>query len=193
MDPFEGVRHHELGSQQADAVDRQRGHLLGVLGEGQVDVDLRRERPGPPEPACAAPSSRPARRRPRPMAPSVTVPWAPSTVTSSPSRSTVVAVRAPTTAGTPSSRETMAAWQVMPPPSVTRAAARRMVGTQSGLVIGATRTSPGCRRSPWSGDCSTRTDPRGPTRRGRQALDEQRALPVRRRGRGGTADGRDGT
>ena len=50
--------------------------------------------------------------------------------------------RAPTTHGTPSSRVTIAAWQVMPPPSVTTAAARRIVGTQSGVVIGATRTSP---------------------------------------------------
>ncbi len=92
-------------------------------------------------------------------APSVTVPWAPSTVTISPSRSTAVAVRAPTTAGTPSSRDTMAAWHVIPPPSVTTAAARRMTGTQSGLVIGATNTSPACSRSAWSGVRSTRTTP----------------------------------
>lgn len=53
----------------------------------------------------------------------------------------------------------MAAWQVMPPPSVTRAAARRMVGTQSGLVMGATRISPVTSCSPSRGSASTRTSP----------------------------------
>ena len=136
MHPLQGVGHHELGTQQPHAVDRQGGHLLGVLGEGQVDVDLRgeRHRGRRVRPRAGAAGTERGHRR-RPTAPSVTVPWAPSTVTSSPSRSTVVALRAPTTAGTPSSRETMAAWQVMPPPSVTMAAARRMVGTQSGLVM----------------------------------------------------------
>jgi len=65
----------------------------------------------------------------------------------------------PTTHGTPSSRDTIAAWQVMPPPSVIRAAARRIAGTQSGLVIAATSTSPSCSRSCWSGEPSTRTGP----------------------------------
>ena len=38
-----------------DAVDRQGGHLLGVLGEGQVDVDLRGERTRAAGPAgCGA-------------------------------------------------------------------------------------------------------------------------------------------
>ena len=81
-------------------------------------------------------------------------------MTSSPSRSTLVAVRVPTTQGTPSSRATMAVWQVMPPPSVTRAEARRMAGTQSGLVIGATSTSPSSRRDQSSGVSNTRTTPR---------------------------------
>ena len=49
----------------------------------------------------------------------------------------------PTTAGTPSSRATMAAWQVLPPWSVTMAAAVFITGSQSGLVAGATSTSPG--------------------------------------------------
>ncbi len=53
----------------------------------------------------------------------------------------------------------MAAWQVIPPPSVTSAAARRMVGTQSGLVIGATRISPRCSVAPWSGAVRIRTAP----------------------------------
>ena len=49
----------------------------------------------------------------------------------------------PTTQGTPSSRLTMAAWQVRPPRLVTIAAAIFMVGSQSGSVMSATSTSPG--------------------------------------------------
>ena len=54
-----------------------------------------------------------------------------------------VACVAPTTAGMPSSRATMAAWQVRPPLSVMMPAAIFMTGSQSGLVAGATRISPG--------------------------------------------------
>ena len=39
MHAAERVGDHELGAQQADAVDRQRGDLLGLLGHRQVDVD----------------------------------------------------------------------------------------------------------------------------------------------------------
>ena len=74
--------------------------------------------------------------------PDTTWPWAPSTVTVVPSCRSRVAVRVPTMHGTPNSRATIAAWHVMPPVSVTSAAARRMVGSQSGLVIWATRISP---------------------------------------------------
>ena len=70
-----------------------------------------------------------------------------------------MAVRAPTMHGTFSSRATMAAWQVIPPVSVTSAEARRMVGSQSGLVILATSTSPSCRRPPSLTSSSTRTTP----------------------------------
>ena len=52
------------------------------------------------------------------------------------------AVSVPTTAGTPSSRLTMAAWQVRPPRLVTMAAAFFMVGSQSGSVLSVTSTSP---------------------------------------------------
>ena len=45
-----------------------------------------------------------------------------------------VAVSLPTTAGTPSSRATIAAWQVRPPRSVTIAPAVFITGSQSGLV-----------------------------------------------------------
>jgi hypothetical protein len=52
----------------------------------------------------------------------------------------------PTTQGIASSRETMAAWHVMPPESVTIAAARRISGTQSGAVMCVTSTSPAASR-----------------------------------------------
>ena len=48
----------------------------------------------------------------------------------------------PTTAGMPNSRATMAAWQVRPPRLVTMAAARFMIGSQSGVVLSVTSTSP---------------------------------------------------
>jgi hypothetical protein len=64
-------------------------------------------------------------------------------VTSSPVRSAVVASSQPTTAGMPSSRATMAAWQVRPPRFVTTAAAVFITVPQSGIVVSATSTSPG--------------------------------------------------
>ena len=53
----------------------------------------------------------------------------------------------PTTAGIPSSRETIAAWEVRPPWSVMMPAARFMIGTQSGSVISVTSTAPSSNRS----------------------------------------------
>src|SRR5699024_1565556 len=53
----------------------------------------------------------------------VTRPVAPSTRTRCPSDSAVRAPAAPTTAGMPASRATIAAWQSIPPTSVTTAAA----------------------------------------------------------------------
>ena len=50
-------------------------------------------------------------------------------------------------AGTPSSRLTMAAWDVRPPWSVTIALARFMIGTQSGSVVPVTRIAPSTKRS----------------------------------------------
>ncbi len=91
--------------------------------------------------------------------PASTRPPVASTVTTWSSCSVVVASRVPTTQGTPSSRATMAAWQVIPPPSVTRADARLMIGTQSGLVITATSTSPSLSRAPSFGDDRMRTVP----------------------------------
>ena len=59
-----------------------------------------------------------------------------------PSRITRVASPQPTTAGMPSSRAMIAAWQVRPPRLVTIAEARFMTGSQSGSVMSATSTSP---------------------------------------------------
>ena len=84
----------------------------------------------------------PGARSPSRRAPSKTTPRVASTVTISPSRSLRVASPVPTTHGMPSSRETIAAWQVMPPESVTIAAARRISGSQSGEVMCVTSTSP---------------------------------------------------
>jgi starvation-inducible outer membrane lipoprotein len=64
------------------------------------------------------------------------------TVRSCPSCRSCVAVPVPTMAGRPSSRLTMAAWEVRPPWSVTMAEARFMIGTQSGSVIEVTRIEP---------------------------------------------------
>ena len=64
-----------------------------------------------------------------------------------PSSSTVVASPQPTTAGMPSSRAMIAAWQVRPPRLVTIAAARFITGSQSGSVMSVTSTSPACTRS----------------------------------------------
>jgi len=78
--------------------------------------------------------------------PSYTSPSSPSaqlTVISLPVSSTSVALPAPTTAGIPSSRLTIAAWQVLPPLFVTIAAAVFITGSQSGVVVSATRISPG--------------------------------------------------
>ena len=48
----------------------------------------------------------------------------------------------PTMQGTPSSRLTIAAWQVLPPLFVTIAPAIFMIGSQSGSVMSVTSTSP---------------------------------------------------
>ena len=86
----------------------------------------------------------------------------------SPVRSTLVASPVPTTAGMPSSRATIAAWQARPPRSVTTAAAVFITGSQSGVVVSATRTSPGRNAASSSGEAMTRTFPvatRSPTAR----------------------------
>jgi len=57
----------------------------------------------------------------------------------------VVAIPQPVTDGTPYSRQTMAAWLVHPPISVTAALIFVNIGAHDGVVDGQTRTSPGCR------------------------------------------------
>jgi hypothetical protein len=61
------------------------------------------------------------------------VPWAIFSVPSS----------VPIRQGMPSSREMIAAWQVLPPRLVTIAPARFMTGSQSGSVMSVISTSPG--------------------------------------------------
>ena len=70
-----------------------------------------------------------------------------------------MALPVPTIAGRPSSRLTIAACEVRPPWSVTIAAARFMIGTQSGSVISVTRTEPSTKRSMSFGLSMTQTRP----------------------------------
>ncbi|MPN13156.1 hypothetical protein SDC9_160476 [bioreactor metagenome] len=74
--------------------------------------------------------------------PLYTVPVVPSTVMTIPSVRREVALTVPTTQGVSSSLDMMAAWQVMPPSSVTMPAALFMAGTMSGMVMEVTRISP---------------------------------------------------
>ena len=56
----------------------------------------------------------------------------------------LVAWPVPTTAGMPYSRQTIAAWLMTPPTSVTQALILAKAGAQDGDVVGATRISPSC-------------------------------------------------
>ena len=78
---------------------------------------------------------------------------------SCPSLIRAVASRVPTTADSPSSRATMAAWLVRPPLLVTMTAAFLSTAFQSGLVMSVTRISPGCRRCPSAGESMRRATP----------------------------------
>ena len=140
MHALERLEHHQLRAQQADAVDRQRGGALDLRGLGEVHEQASWPVAAAPRPRAGAAGAALHRRGPLArehdalrgvdrdhLAVAQRRRW-PSPV--------------PTTQGTPSSRETIAAWQVMPPESVTIAAARRISGTQSGAVMCATSTSP---------------------------------------------------
>ena len=86
-------------------------------------------------------------------------PSAQETVTSLSFAMRDVASPQPTTAGMPSSRAMIAAWHVRPPRFVTIAAARFMIGSQSGSVMSVTRTSPGFTRFISAIDFTTRAVP----------------------------------
>ena len=76
-----------------------------------------------------------------------------------PSFSLWVASPQPTTAGMPSSRAMIAAWQVRPPRLVTMAAASFITGSQFGSVMSVTSTSPFLTRSICEASFTTRTVP----------------------------------
>ena len=65
----------------------------------------------------------------------------------------------PVTAGRPYSRQTMAAWLIMPPMSVTVAAILPKIGPQDGAVTGATRISPCWTSESWAASVTTRAGP----------------------------------
>src|ERR1022692_3015105 len=101
--------------------------------------------------------------RPPGQSMTVTVPAFPSTRTRWPVLILVVPNAVPVTAGRPYSRQTMAAWLIIPPTSVTVATILPKMGAQLGAVSGAIRTSPG-RTSPiWSAPKMTRAGPSATT------------------------------
>ena len=73
----------------------------------------------------------------------------------------------------------MAAWQVRPPRSVTIAAAVFMTGSQSGVVVSATSTSPGRNCASWAASRMTRAAPeaiRSPTARPSTTTSPRRSI-----------------
>jgi hypothetical protein len=90
-----------------------------------------------------------------------------------------VALPVPTMAGRPSSRLTMAAWLVRPPWSVTMAAARFMIGTQSGSVLPVTRIAPSTKRS--MSRALDQADPAGDDRVADAQARQQQSARARRR------------
>src|SRR5664280_824698 len=72
----------------------------------------------------------------------VTAPVEPSTRSIIPVLMILVACPVPTTAGMPYSRQTIAAWLITPPTSVTQAPILANAGAHDGEVVGATRISP---------------------------------------------------
>ena len=88
-----------------------------------------------------------------------TVPRVPSTRTGRPLGTTANAPAAPTTAGMPSSRATMAACESRPPVSVTTAATTDSSGVQAGSVVRQTSTSPRCTWTKSSTSCTGRAGP----------------------------------
>src|SRR6185312_854190 len=89
----------------------------------------------------------------------VTTPRPPSTRIRWPSLIREVALPVPTTAGSPYSRATMAAWLIEPPMSETAPTIFWKMGAQVGLVTWHTRISPFCRRAISSTDLTMRAGP----------------------------------
>jgi hypothetical protein len=83
-----------------------------------------------------------------------------------------VAISVPTTAGSPYSRATTAAWQRIPPVSVTNAASDGNNGVQAGVVVVQIRTSPPETRPKSSGLATTRAMP--------VAVPDEAAVPTMR-------------
>src|SRR3989338_1339005 len=88
-----------------------------------------------------------------------TVPVDASTSTFAPSGIRRVPAFVPMMQGMPSSRETIAAWQVIPPSSVTIAAERFMAMMNEGVVLSVTRMSPCLTLSTSPTWCTTRAIP----------------------------------
>ena len=88
-----------------------------------------------------------------------TVPLVPSTRSRWPVLMVVEAEPVPVTAGRPYSRQTIAAWLIMPPMSVTVALILPKIGPQDGAVTVATRISPCCTSESWSASVTTRARP----------------------------------
>ena len=105
-----------------------------------IDRDAARRRGPSPRSGTGADRPSPRERSPA-SAPSNTCPALPSTVTSLPARASPTPSPQPTTQGTPRERLTTAAWEVVPPVSVTTARAATMPCTSSGLVVGRTSTT----------------------------------------------------
>ena len=135
-----------------------RATVLGRDDEG-VGRDLRLgvgSHPGHPLPVALPPAtetSSPARAR------MVTTPVLPFTRSRSPVCTTLVPMPVATTAGSSYSRETIAACDMMPPPSETAAAMRAKTIDQLGAVSGQTRISPSSRVSSSSALWTTRATP----------------------------------
>src|SRR5690606_34196118 len=143
----------ELQTGQADTSVGQLGEVEGAVRIADVHHDLERQLGHGVDGVLAnVEPSWPSKMKPvSPSAQDTVTPW--------PSFSTWVALPQPTTAGMPSSRAMMAAWQVRPPRLVTMALARFMTGSQSGSVMSETSTSPGCTLSISDTSLMTRTGP----------------------------------
>ena len=89
----------------------------------------------------------------------MTTPLVPSTRIVWPVRICAVARPVPTTAGSPYSRQTIAACDMTPPMSVTTALTLEKIGAQAGDVIGQTRMSPSRTRAISSTSITTRATP----------------------------------